>query len=90
MKSFYLATLNPDDLYSKPPWRLRAVQLFVTWPFDNEFNSFFFCFCFSKQQFSVILTFREEWLDDRLKFENMQGKPPSSLFIIFFTCNPRL
>ncbi|KZS01514.1 Glutamate-gated chloride channel [Daphnia magna] len=27
----------------------------------------------NKMQFSVILTFREEWLDDRLKFENMQG-----------------
>ncbi|XP_032785554.2 glutamate-gated chloride channel [Daphnia magna] len=28
----------------------------------------------NKMQFSVILTFREEWLDDRLKFENMQGR----------------
>ncbi|KZR99339.1 putative Glutamate-gated chloride channel [Daphnia magna] len=42
----------------------------------------------NKMQFSVIVTFREEWLDDRLKFENMQGNI-NPLLIFHFVCVAR-
>lgn len=40
-----------------------------------------FCVCVRVQEYSVQLTFREQWTDERLKFDDIQGKLKSNAYI---------